>query len=87
MEDWWEVLRMKLIGQYRYYGMSGNMRDLKAFYNQTVKLAYKWISRRSQKKSYNITRFYRMLEYKPLSKPKIYYRTIDSCLSNVLFKA
>ena len=74
-EDWWEVLRMKLSGHYRYYGVSGNMRDLKAFYNQTVKLAYKWINRRSQKKSYNITQFYKMLEYKPLPKPKIYHRT------------
>ena len=74
-EDWWEVLRMKLRGHYRYYGVSGNMRDLKAFYNQTVKLAYKWINRRSQKKSYNITQFFKMLEYKPLPKPKIYHRT------------
>ena len=75
MDDWWEVLRMKLRGHYRYYGVSGNMRDLKAFYNQTVKLAYKWINRRSQKKSYNITQFFKMLEYKPLPKPKIYHRT------------
>ena len=75
MEDWWKVLRMKLIGHYRYYGISGNMRDLKRFYNQTVKLAYKWINRRSQKKSYNITQFYKMLEYNPLPKPKIYHRT------------
>lgn len=75
MEDWWEVLRLKLIGHYRYYGVSGNMRDLKAFYDQTVKLAYKWINRRSQKKSYNITQFYKMLEYKPLPKPKIYQRS------------
>ena len=75
MEDWWEVLKMKLRGHYRYYGVSGNMRDLKAFYNQTVKLAYKWINRRSQKKSYNITQFFKMLEYKPLPKPNIYHRT------------
>lgn len=37
MDDWWNVLKMKLRGHYRYYGVSGNMRDLKAFYNQTVK--------------------------------------------------
>lgn len=75
MDAWWEVLRMKLRGHYRYYGVSGNMRDLKAFYYQSVKLAYKWINRRSQKKSYNITQFYKMLEYKPLPKPRIYHRT------------
>jgi len=74
-EEWWEVLRMKMIGHYRYYGVSGNMRELKAFYNETVRLAYKWINRRSQKKSYNITQFYKMLEYKPLPKPKIYLQT------------
>lgn len=73
MDDWWNVLKMKLSGHYRYYGVSGNMRDLKAFYHQTVKLAYKWINRRSQKKSYNITQFFKMLKYKPLPKPKIYH--------------
>jgi RNA-directed DNA polymerase len=74
LEDWWEVLRLKLQGHYNYFGVCGNMRALKAFYVETVKLALKWINRRSQKRSYNITQFYKMLEYNPLPRPKIFHQ-------------
>jgi group II intron reverse transcriptase/maturase len=75
LKEWWEVLRLKLIGHYRYYGISGNMQGLKRFYNQTTRLAYKWINRRSQKKSYNYGQFCRFMKYNPLPKPKIYHLT------------
>jgi RNA-directed DNA polymerase len=72
-KDWWKVLRLKLLGHYRYYGMSGNIRWLQNFYYQTVKLAFKWINRRSQKKSYNWDQFSRFIQFNPLPKPKIYH--------------
>jgi len=78
LKVWWEVLRQKLIGHYHYYGVSGNMAELKIYYEQVVKLAYKWINRRSQKRSYNGIRFYRYLKYNPLPKPKIYHLTYIS---------
>jgi hypothetical protein len=53
LEVWWKVLGLKLPGHYRYYGMSGNFRMLKNFYHQVVRLAFKWVNRRSQRKSYN----------------------------------
>lgn len=74
LEQWWPVLIMKLIGHYRYYGVSGNSYCIRIFYSQTVKLVYKWINRRSQKKSYNWTQFNRFLQFNPLPKPKIYYQ-------------
>lgn len=37
---WWKVLELKLIGHYRYYGMSGNMPEMRAFYKQTLRLAF-----------------------------------------------
>ncbi|MEW5768337.1 MAG: hypothetical protein AB1797_12085 [bacterium] len=55
LKEWWQILRLKLVGHYRYYGISGNFRELKKFYILTSKLAYKWINRRSQKKSYTGT--------------------------------
>jgi len=78
LKVWWEALRQKMIGHYCYYGVSGNMPELKSFYEQVVKLAYKWINRRSQKQSYNGVRFYRFLKYNPLPKPKIYHLTYTS---------
>jgi len=73
LEVWWELLGQKLIGHYRYYGMSGNFRMLKNFYHQVVRLAFKWINRRSQRKSYNWAQFLRFILFNPLPKPKIYH--------------
>ena len=86
LEQWWSVLVMKLIGHYRYYGVSGNSYCIRTFYSQTVKLVYKWINRRSQKKSYNWTQFNRFLQFNPLPKPKIYYQlyTLSSYIGRII---
>nr|QNO42328.1 hypothetical protein KODGCDNG_00015 [Methanosarcinales archaeon ANME-2c ERB4]QNO43037.1 hypothetical protein HGKCJMEE_00015 [Methanosarcinales archaeon ANME-2c ERB4]QNO43215.1 hypothetical protein IMGOGGGD_00015 [Methanosarcinales archaeon ANME-2c ERB4]QNO43760.1 hypothetical protein ALLGJMBF_00012 [Methanosarcinales archaeon ANME-2c ERB4]QNO43840.1 hypothetical protein HEAIHDEL_00002 [Methanosarcinales archaeon ANME-2c ERB4] len=73
LKIWWKVLGIKLLGHYRYYGMSGNSRWMQNFYHQVVRLAFKWINRRSQKKSYNWAQFNRFLQFNPLPKPKIYH--------------
>lgn len=73
-EEWWEVLKMKVIGHYRYYGISGNIRALRKFYILTSKLAYKWLNRRSQKKSCTYDTYCKWLKV-TLPKPKIYHLT------------
>ena len=75
MKEWWEILKLKLLDHYNYYGISGNMPELKAFYKRAIRLTFKWINRRSQKKSYNWSQFQRFLKYNPLPKPKIYHLT------------
>src|SRR3989338_10029219 len=57
VEDKIMQMGMKLTGHYRYYGISGNMQTLRLFYTEASKLAYKWINRRSQKKSYNYAEY------------------------------
>jgi hypothetical protein len=49
LTEWWRVLGQKLMGHYRYYGVSGNYPSLRRFYRLAFKMAYKWIQRRSQK--------------------------------------
>ena len=73
LEKWWKVLKLKLIGHYRYYGISGNRQAIRMFYLETIKLAYKWINRRSQKRSFNWEQFKRLLEKNPLPEPKLYH--------------
>ena len=73
LQDWWEVLARKTIGHYNYYGISGNMPQLRKFHKRTLTLAHKWINRRSQKRSYNWCQFNRFLKYNPLPVPKIYH--------------
>jgi group II intron reverse transcriptase/maturase len=73
MKVWWKTLCRKLVGHYRYYGVSGNMEGLKRYYWRTLRLTFKWVNRRSQKKSYTWEKFRRVLAWNPLPKPKIYH--------------
>lgn len=74
LPEWWEVLKVKLTGHYQYYGISGNRKRIDKFYLMTTKLAYKWINRRSQKKSCTYEKY--CLHWKDkLPKPKIYHYT------------
>lgn len=71
--EWWGILKRKLIGHYNYYGLSGNYEALVKFYRLAMRLAYKWINRRSQRKSFSYARYRRFMRYSPLPKPKIYH--------------
>jgi len=71
IREWWKVLAAKLRGHYEYYGISGNHSGITAFYRQTCKLVFKWINRRSQKKSMNWKQFINYLKCHPLPLPKI----------------
>jgi group II intron reverse transcriptase/maturase len=67
------IINRKLIGHYRYYGLTYNIPSLVKFHYYTTGLLYRWMNRRSQKKSYNWEGFTRLLEYYPLAYPKRYY--------------
>ncbi len=71
IKEWWKVLEAKLRGHYQYYGVSGNFMSINSFYRETCKLVFKWINRRSQKKSMNLEQFMNYLHKYPLPKPKI----------------
>lgn len=75
LEEWWNGLRVRLLGHYRYYGISGNMRELRKFSIRTAKLAYKWINRRSQKRSYTYRQYCDFRKFNPLPQAKIYHLT------------
>lgn len=75
LSQWWKLFQRKLTGHYNYYSISGNMNQIKKFYWECMSLAYKWINRRSQKRSYNYEQYNRFLQYNPLPKPKIYHLT------------
>jgi len=70
----WKQLKVKLQGHYNYYGISGNFHSIKRFYDKTIYLAYKWLNRRSQKKSFNWNNFIKYLNTYPLPKPKLCFQ-------------
>ena len=67
-------LNQKLVGHYRYYGVSFNGKKLSAFLHYTQRYLFKALNRRSQKKSYTWDGYFDMLKVYPLAKPKIYVR-------------
>lgn len=70
---WWPVLAAKMRGHFQYYGVSGNFRGILRFKFLTIGLVFKWINRRSQKKSYNWKQFTEYLKRNPLPEPRIHH--------------
>jgi len=70
----WKLLVSKLRGHYNYYGISGNGRSISIFYDKAVKLIFKWLNRRSQRRSFTWVHFSKYLKSYPLPTPKIYVR-------------
>jgi group II intron reverse transcriptase/maturase len=64
-------LNRRLIGHYNYYGMRGNSRALWRFYETVVERCYKWLNRRSQRKSFTWEKFNLLLKCIGIAKPRI----------------
>jgi RNA-directed DNA polymerase len=70
-EVWWKTLATKLRGHYQYYGVSENSAGIAKFYRKTIRLVFKWLNRRSQRKGMSWERFKKYLNHYPLPKPRI----------------
>ena len=66
-----EKLRTKLQGHFNYYGVSGNMEMLKSFFHNACRIVFKWLNRRSQRKSCNWSGFKEMLKFFKIPQPRI----------------
>jgi len=64
-------LNAKLRGYYSYYGVIGNIQSLRDFVRQARKILYKWLNRRSQKRSVVYKGFDQVCEYYRIEKPRI----------------
>lgn len=65
------ILRRKLLGHYNYYGVTGNSDSLGKFQYWTQHIVFKWLNRRSQKRSYNWTGFSQMWETLGMPRPQV----------------
>lgn len=67
-----DQLNIKLKGYYNYYGVVGNSKMLRKMDSVVKRLLYKWMNRRSQRRSFNWKQFSNMLSnHYPLQKPFI----------------
>jgi group II intron reverse transcriptase/maturase len=70
----WMVFRdlnTKLLGYYNYYGLIGNYESLKEFFYHVKRILYKWLNRRSERRSYNWNGFNELMNHFGLLRPRI----------------
>lgn len=67
-----KTIRAKLTGHYRYYGITDNSRAMAVYKFQITKTLFKWLNRRSQRRSFTYDKFNLFLKRHPLPEPKIY---------------
>ena len=72
-----EKIKQKLLGYYRYYGITDNVQNLDKFSNVVRRLAFKWLNRRSQRRSYTWTSFDVMFKHFNIPKAKLYVNIFE----------
>jgi RNA-directed DNA polymerase len=66
-----DMVNTKLRGYFNYYGIRGNSHKINEFYEIAIKILYKWLNRRSQKRSFNFEEFNEKMRYYGLIRPRI----------------
>ena len=70
-------LNVKILGTMRYYGITDNRRSMSNLLNEIKKLLFKWLNRRSQRRSFDWGKFNLFLARYPLPTVKTYVRIFD----------
>jgi hypothetical protein len=73
IKEIWKTFKAKLAGHFQYYGVSGNSAGISRYMSEAVRLARKWLDRRSQKKSFNWKSLNSYMERFPLPRPRIHH--------------
>lgn len=71
MKEIWGTFCSKLRGHIQYYGVSFNIKQTQKFCWEATRLVFKWLNRRSQKKSFTWEQFIKFMERFPLPKAHI----------------
>lgn len=66
-----KLLNAKLRGYYNYYGVIGNFASLQEFFRQATRILFKWLNRRSQKRSFCYNVFNQITKFYHIEKPRI----------------
>jgi RNA-directed DNA polymerase len=64
-------LNAKLRGYYNYYGVVGNYASLAKFFEQVLRILFKWLNRCSQRSRYNWRGFQELIELFNIERPRI----------------
>ena len=70
----WKTFKAKLRGHIQYYGVSHNFERVGQFVRATRKIAFKWLNRRSQRKSFTWGKFILFIAKNPLPEARIIHK-------------
>jgi RNA-directed DNA polymerase len=69
LSDIWELAKLKISGHLNYFGFAINNLKCLHFCTEATRALFKWLNRRSQKRSYSWEGFRERLKYMPLYEP------------------
>ena len=70
----WKTFCSKLRGHVQYYGVSFNVKMVAKFLDEAKKIIFKWLNRRSQRKSFDWNKFNLFVKKHPLPSAEIVHR-------------
>lgn len=76
-KEFMKIIKAKIQGHCNYYGITDNLRAVGNFIDECKRLIFKWLNRRSQKRSFDWSKFNLFLKRYPLPRAKIYVRIFD----------
>jgi RNA-directed DNA polymerase len=71
-KEFMKQLKVKIQGYCRYYGVTGNRQAVSNYIDEVKRLVFKWLNRRSQRKSFDWSKFNLFLHKYPLPRAKTY---------------
>jgi hypothetical protein len=74
LKELWKICGAKLLGYFRYYGVSYNSKRPIAFRNRVRQIMFKWINRRSQRRSMTWEEFAAFERLNSLPKTMVYVK-------------
>jgi RNA-directed DNA polymerase len=74
LNEIWKTLKAKVRGHVQYYGVSHNCAKVNQFLYGVKRIMFKWLNRRSQRKSFTWEKFQKYMELNPLPEAKIVHK-------------
>lgn len=71
LKDIWKIFCSKLRGHVQYYGVSFNIKGVQIFIYGARRIMFKWLNRRSQRRSFDWKKFDKFIQKNPTPKAKV----------------
>jgi hypothetical protein len=77
VDTFMKTMKAKIQGHCNYYGITDNRREVGNFIDECRSFIYKWLNRRSQKKSFNWDKYVLFLKLYPLPRAKTHVNIFE----------